>query len=325
MKQVILGILSSLITSMKGESRRFHNLVIPLIASSVQPESESRAYLLEEALDLWGAIVAQSTEPSNDLLNLTDYLFPMFETASESLKKGLEITEQYIVLSPEAMLQASNRFVTVFTTLLNANLKREANGIITHLVDVLLQVAHNIGAATAVQQATEILITTKFVPHLLAGLKSAYDAHQTTGPNQKYADIEEIIETDYFAVLARILVSSPPTFVSAIGTSGDSSEVTIKWLLTEWFSHMEDVGNLEKRKLFCLALTSLLELGPQEVVLGRLQELMSMWTEVVNDNVEYLEEGSEGRDCLVWSDPDRLKPRNGPEAPEDARRREVSF
>ena len=309
---------------MKGESRRFHNLVVPLIASSVQPDSETRVYLLEDALELWKSTLAQSVEPSSDLLNLSDYLFPVFETTSESLKKALGLTEQYILLAPQAMLQASTRFATVFATLLNDNLKREVNGIITHIVEVLIQVAHNVGAADAVRQVAEILVTTKFLPALFDGLNSAYDAHQTTGPNRKYTEIDGIVETDYFTVLARILISNPQAFVSAIAASSESSSATIKWLLTEWFSHFESIGNPNNKKLMCLALTSLLELEPQEIVFGRLQELMSVWTDVVTECMEYVEEGEEGRDTLVYLDSDRLKPIDGPESPEDGRRRDVS-
>ena len=309
---------------MKDESRRFHNLVIPLIASSIQPDSETRAYLLEDALELWAAIIAQNAQPSSGLLDLAEYLFQMFDTASESLKKALEITEQYILFAPQAMLQASSRFVAVFAALLNSNLKREANGIITHLVEVLIQVAHNVGGATAVQQLTEILVASQFLPNLLVGLKSAYEAHQTTAPNRKFTEIDGVIESDYFAVIARILISNPQTFVPALATSAAvSSDVTVKWLLTEWFSHFENIGNPDKKKLMCLSLTSLLDL--ETLGLERLQELMGVWTDVVTECMEYPEDGGEGRDCLVYSDPDRLKPLDGPEAPEDARRREVSI
>ena len=39
MKQAILVILVRLINSMKGESQRFHSLVIPIIRGAVEPGS----------------------------------------------------------------------------------------------------------------------------------------------------------------------------------------------------------------------------------------------------------------------------------------------
>ena len=41
MKQAILTLLSSLITSLKQESARYHSLILPLIQGSVHPESVS--------------------------------------------------------------------------------------------------------------------------------------------------------------------------------------------------------------------------------------------------------------------------------------------
>lgn len=41
MKQAILTLLSSLIHSMKGESVRYHSMILPLIQKSVDPASVS--------------------------------------------------------------------------------------------------------------------------------------------------------------------------------------------------------------------------------------------------------------------------------------------
>ena len=324
MKQTILGILSALITSMKDESRRFHSLILPLIESSVRPESETRIYLLEDAMELWSTIIAQTPEPSADILNLLPNVFPMFDTGSDSLRKALEITEQYILLAPQAMLEASSQLCDVFSSLLAGNLRREANGIITHLVELLIQMADQMGGAAAVQRVAEILVETKFLQQVLSGLKSAYESHQTTGPNRIHAEVDGIVETDYFAVLARILVSSPGTFVDALAAATGSFDASVDWLLTEWFSHHENVGSPDQKKLMCLALTKLLELGAQARILLRLQEFMTVWTDVTAECIEYLEEGGEGKDSLVYNDPESLRPVGVPEAPEDVRRRNVS-
>lgn len=324
MKQTVLGILSALITSMKDESRRFHNLILPLIESSIRPESETRAYLLEDAMELWSAIIAQTPEPSPEILNLLQYLFPMFDAGSDSFRKVLDITEQYILLAPQAMLEVSSRLCGIFSNLLTGNLRREANGIITHLIELLIQMAGQIGGTTAVQRVVEILAETKVLDQVLSGLKSAYDSHQSTGPNRIYTEVDGVVETAYFAVLARILVSSPRTFVDALAASMGPFDVSIDWLLTEWFSHHENIGNPDKKKLMCLALTNLLELGVQEKILNRMQDFMTVWTDVITECMEYLEEDSEGKDSLVYNDPESLRPQGMPEASEDMRRRNVS-
>ena len=310
---------------MKGDSRRFHHLILPLIESSIQPQSESREYLLEDALDMWSAIIAQAIEPSTEILSLRQHLFPLYESASEMLRKALEITEQYILLAPQAMLEQSPQYTAVFRNLISLKLKREAHGIVVHLVDTLLQMASILGGPTAIQHLAGIIDESNLLPEILLGLKSSYDSHQTTGPNRVQTEVEGIIETDYFAVLARILVVDTASFANVVAAStAQAFDEAIAWILTEWFSHCENIGNTDQKKLMCLALTNLLDLSPSKSILGRLQEFMNLWCDTVGECVEYLGDETEGRDCLIYSDPDALKPEVGVEAPEEERRRNVS-
>lgn len=337
MKQAILTILVALINSMFNESQRFHSLILPLIRSSIDPTSESCPYLLEDGLDLWSAILEQTPSSSSEMLALTDYLFPMFDTAADTLRKALEITESYILLSPEAMLESSPRFFSSFAALLATKPKCEASGLITRLVELLIQAAERLGGQNVINQLTAVFLDTQLLNQLLSNLRTAYEAHQATGPNRRQPSIDGIVETDHFSVFARLALASPSAFTQALATASPSFDETITWLLTEWFSHFESIGNPERKKLSCLALTALLDLAPQKWIMGRLQELMGVWTDVVTECMEYPEEDPDeqdnsarrnrgpGRDVTVFSDPDGLKPTDRPEAEEDGRRRNVAF
>lgn len=327
MKQSILAILSALVTSMKDASRKYHPLILPLIQSSVEPGSETGAYLLEDAVDLWHAILIQTPELTQDILVLARYLIPMFDTATDTLRKALEITESYFLLAPEAILQDCTSFLSVFTSLLSGQLKREANGVITHLVEILVRAADSLGSSAVVEALTKSLIETQLLSKLLSGLKTAYDAHQTTGPNRVYSDVDGIVETDYLSVFARIALASPSTLIAAIDAASPSTESvadTMRWLFTEWFSHFENTGTADKKKLMCLALTSFLKLGTEMWSMGYLQDMMTMWTDVITECIDYPEEGGEGKDTLIYWDMESLKG-GGIEAPEDIRRRNVSL
>ena len=325
MKQSILGLLSSLVGAMKGDSVRYHSLILPLIQSSIEPTSETRLYLLEDALDLWLTVLVQTSEPSNAILALTHYLFLLFETATDGLRKAFDITESYFILAPHAMLNDSRRFLASFTALL-PNLKRQANGVVMHLVGVLIQTADIIGGASAIDTLTGVLIETGFFSRISTDLKTSYDAHQTTGPNRVHSEIDGTVETDYFSILARLAVSNPSALMSAIGTTAlvrnSSFEETVEWLLVEWFSHFENIGNPITKKLHCLALTSLLDLGPHKWILTHLQDLMTVWTDVVTECVEVPEEGGEGKDTLIYQNPEELASET--DSPEDVRKRAVS-
>ena len=243
--------------------------------------------------------------------------------------KALEITEQYVLLATEAMLKVAPRFMTTLAILLAGNVRGQVRGKIVRIAELLLQQAHGIGGAEGVQVVVGILIESKFLPQIISGLKSAHDAHQTTGPNRTHTDIEGIIESDYFGLVARILYSSPNTFVDAVAASAGPFEKAIDWLLTEWFSDFQDMGNSARKKLMCLALSKLFELGPDKKLQDRLQDYVDMWTDVVMECIDYEQDDDgepigEGRDCLVYDDISRLKWGDAPDAPEDERRRKVS-
>ena len=293
-KQTILSILTTLCTSMQGQSRRYHPLIVPLIDSSVEASSTTHIYLLEEALDLWAAVIEQTTSESvpSEVILLVRHIPPLFEIGTENLKKILEITEAYIYLIPLEMLSNSVAILNPLAVLLGT-LKREATGFVTALVELLIQSADSLRGQSGVEELTGTLISSNMLNTLVCGLYDAYVAHQTTGPNKKSSQIDGPVETDHFNVLARIAISSPSLLLSvldSIATIGyliGSSPIkdTILWLLDEWFSHIDDIGHPESRKLNCLALTSLFETG-EPFILGRLQSLMSVWTDVINKIVE---------------------------------------
>ncbi|KAL9124942.1 MAG: hypothetical protein Q9217_005789 [Psora testacea] len=301
LKQTILGILTALVISMQSGSQKYHQLILGLIRSSIEPDSESRTYLLEDALDLWAAVLEQTPTPApTEIIAIVQYLVPMFNVASDTLRKALEITEAYIYLIPSEILSNAPHFLAPFATMLSS-LSREANELVTNLVELLVRSADMLSGISAVQQLASTLLSTSFLSTLLEGLRDAYEAHQTTGPNQKYPSIDGIIETNYLSVLARLAVTSPSSFISVLDAA--RQDPPIDWLLTEWFGHIDNITHPIKKKLSCLALTALLETG-KPWILSRLQLLMTMWTDVVTDLLEDYEDGNGGtvqRDCLVYT------------------------
>lgn len=334
MKQTILGILSSLCLSMQAESRKYHSIILPLIQSSIEPNSETRVYLLEDALDLWLTVLIEmpSTGATAEVLSLIQYLFPLFDVASENLRKALEITEAYIYLIPSEMLSTAAAILNPLIPMLG-HVKRDASGMVTSLAELMIRSAHNLGALPAVGSLTQVLVSTNFVSTIVSGLFDAYRASQTTGPNREHSKIDGIVETDYFNVLARLGTASPYLLVSALEAApyeGQSENETIErkmdWVLSEWLAHMDTISHPTHKKLNCLALTSLLETG-QPYILSRLQSLMSEWTTVIAELVidtSLDEKVVDNRDSLVYTDPEALKG-EGLEAPADERRRLLTF
>ncbi|KAI9732905.1 MAG: hypothetical protein M1834_003845 [Cirrosporium novae-zelandiae] len=332
MKQAILALLTRLLTSMGDESRRYHQLILPLIQNSLEPNSEAAVYLLEDALDLWHTVLIQTPSPASpELVALSNYLFQIYEVGSENLRKALDISESYFLLAPQALLADTlrPRFLNAFAALLGS-LKNDANGIVPHVVEILLQQGENLGGEAALTILTRDLVESGFLGKLLEGLHNSYQANQGTGPNRKFPAIHGVVETDYFSVLARLALASPSNFVAAIQALGPSRgedvDTTMDWLLKEWFGHFDVIGDPSRKKLMCLAVTKLLETG-SGWMLSKLQDLMVAWTGTVVELEEGLlfDETAEGRgkDCLVfWDDPNKLKSEDK-ESPEEERRRHL--
>lgn len=331
MKQAILTILARLVNAMKADSLPMHPMVFPIIKGAVEPGSETEVYLLDDAMDLWAAILVQTPSPaSQELLGLVPYLYPIFELGSDNLRKALEITESYVLLAPEHVLSAGVR-ISLFTALSNllGALRPDANGLVCNLLELVLRAAEKLGGETAVIQTTDDLVQTGVLKKLLEGLRGSWTAHCTTGPLKKDPPVDGIVETDYFAILARLILGSLEGFCQACqhaapadtGTTDLAS--TMKWLLEEWFGHLENVGDPSRKKLMSLALTKLLQTN-QSFILLNLQSLMTIWTDVITE----LREGAEDTsgDSLVYSNTDAGPPTDGTiEAPEDARGREMMY
>ncbi|PSK60542.1 hypothetical protein B9Z65_692 [Elsinoe australis] len=353
MKQSILAILARLTNALKEHSSRFHSMLIPIIQSTIQPDSELSAFLLEEALDLWHSILVQSTTATPDLLSLLEHLFPLLSLASETLRETLTITESYLFLSPSTLLSEPIRLPLLksLTPLIGPKSKPDANGMVCTSIELMLRSASTLGGPSATKQLTADLVESGLLPRLLSGLRSAWTAHCTTGPLAKIPAVDGIVETDHFGVLSRLILGSTDAFVQAVTYTplappdgeDDGSvlkadpippEDNLKWLLEEWFSHLENVGDPARRKLMLLALTTLLETG-HAAVLGNLQLLMGLWTDVITelceldfDPVSGAGSGAvKGEDCLVYNDINELKvvAEGSVEAPEDVRRRELTW
>lgn len=299
MKQAILTILARLTNAMKADSRSFHVSFLPIIQSAIEPGSETQVYLLEDALDLWSSIIAQTPSAPEpvppELLHLLQYLLPLFTMDNDTLRKAIEITESYLLLAPAAVLADSFRpeLLRCLSDLLG-NLKPEASGTVSHLMMCIIRSASDLGGEEATKLLVADLISTNFLAKLLEGLHGAWSHHQSHGPLRELPSraVDGVVETDYFSVLARIGLASPGVLLSALeSVAGVELEKTLAWVLEEWFAHVENVGDPPSKKLMALVLTRLLETG-EGWILGRLQEMVGMWTDVLGELLDGMDDRS---------------------------------
>ncbi|KAF7513857.1 hypothetical protein GJ744_006471 [Endocarpon pusillum] len=347
MKQAILTMITAITTALTKQSLKYQSDIIPLIRDSVQPNSESLVYLLEEALDLWSAMMQQTPSsnpaPSEELLSLSSCLLPLLDLGSDSLRLGLDIVESYILISPRTILTPP--FLGPLLSSLSLLIGSQNTGIgsprreiprITQLLETLIKTLsvprHFPNKAMQLHAAQHLIsntIETSFLQSFLSLLKEAYDYHQDPRPSRPTPAIIGPTETELFSVLARLALISPHLFLEAVTAAGGDRTVT--WLISEWIAHFDNIGDVYRKKLHALAITSLFSISkpPPAFMLEQLQSMLSIWTDIITELGEDAPEETKGD--YLWQ-PWNASETSGPtgewaeqnEAPEEERKREVA-
>jgi len=320
LKQSALAIMTELVYAMQAESAaRYQGVLVPLLRDAMNPDSELHLHLIEESATLWQVLLMHSVPPlTPELVQLVEMALPLLEYDTEVAVCCAEIVKSYIVLAPGEMLSDGIRrplLEAVNKTLSSRSRNQSQLG--TKSIEFLLRAAEELGGgAQGVTIIVRDMLETGILGGLLEGLHSVWESEQTTGPNRKTSQIDTIKRTDYFALLARIAVADPTVFVTMLASTGggdgspQAAEANWAWLAPLWFSSFDCMADIERQKLSCLALTRLCELPSpmQELVLGKLQDYLTMWTTVIRAVSEEQTEGGEpptgegkvGADSLVW-------------------------
>jgi len=248
-------------------------------------------YLLDDAIDLWLAIISQTAGPTGEIMSLAPYLYSLYDMEHDMLEKAFHLTESYILLAPSEMLQDSHRqnILVAFTKLLGDK-KPWINDYIAENYHRMVRAADALGGVPAVQLVVQHSMEVGLLPKMLSSLDLDWECHQTSGPNRKESPVDWKNESSYFVVLARIIMISVDVSLALIEqwSTNNSRDfnIILAHLLEEAFGNMDAVGEPEQSKLICMALTKLLETN-QPFILNKLQDLMGMWTTRIVDLRHY--------------------------------------
>lgn len=339
MKQAVLTMITAIVNSLGQKSLSYHAAILPLIHDSVQPESEAIVYLLEEALELWAAILQQtpSDSVSSDLLALSQSLLPLLEMGNELLRQNFELIESYTVLSPTTILspQFLNPFLMSMKSLLSmlsSGRPRDASlapRVLENLISTISVDSYpGLDPQQALNHLLESMLNTGYLAALLEILKEAHEYHLDPRPSRRPPDIIGPGETSLFGLLSRIVLLSPDKFIQAViatNVTSPSASSPAHWLLTEWLQQIDNIGEILRKKLEVLALTTLLTASTPpfpHIMLENLQSLLTIWTDIVVELGQEAADESEGD--YLWHN----RPGDVPEwpdaTPEDGRKRTLS-
>lgn len=325
-KQAVLSILSTLIMALGAASEKYHELILPLIADAMNPTSPVHQFLFEEAVELWRSIMSQSAAPlAGGLVDLLPLALQVLDYDSQLVQTCLEIVNAYIILAPEAVLADRFRIPTLeaLTGAMDAKKWELVHAASTSIQNVIRS-GELLGGDSGVASIVSDLVRVGLLPRILERLHASWEAHQSTGPNAKSSPIKPTTQVEYMLILSRIALGDPNAILNLLAslplpsgggvpqlteaTSGANVEAIWPWLATEWFGSLDSMGNPEHQKVACLALTRLFEVQRpvgagstshgqfSDLVLGRLQDYLFMWTSVVVD----AQGDATKPDCYVW-------------------------
>lgn len=343
MKQAILTMITAIIISLGSKGALYHESIYPLIHDSIQPESEASVYLMEEALELWAALLSHtpSENPSPQLLSLAASLLPILEFASEQLRQCFDILESYTVLSPVTILDSRIltpllQSQTSMLPALNSSRAKDAS-LSPHVIQTIVQtlsIPGNFDSQTrnaALQHLLTTMVQTNYLSSLFAILHEAYTYHQDPRPSKRPPEIIGIGETALFTLLSHLILADPALFISVlqnIQVPNSSEPSILPWLLTEWFTSYDSTPDTLRRKTQLLALASLLSSSttpPPTPLLESLQSLFSIATDTLTELAEGTADENRG-DYLYSPAPPGEMLQNWPESdsPEDIRKRALA-
>lgn len=289
LKQSVLALTTALVMSMKENSQKFQPLMVPLLREALSPESALHLHLLEESVELWKSVLMMSSPPlMEELGSLVALALPLLQYETNVSKECLDVVRSYIILSPQELLSDALRQTALRELAGTLNAKsREQVDEGTKSIDLLIRQADALGGAQGVSVVFQDMVEIHLIRKILSDLYYSFQSNQTVGPNKVSRRINTNVEKSYFAILARLTFADPAGFVERLATFSTDAEFPQPWtwLLSEWFASFDSLADVDRKKLSCLALTRLCELpGPvTELVLGKLQDFLSMWTSVLTE------------------------------------------
>lgn len=303
-KQAVVAIFTALVMSMGSDSQRYHNFMIPLLSEAARPGSDLHLHLIDESLELWNAVLMQSEAPlASEVVDLAEFALPLLEYQSETASQALGVIESYIIFAPRAMMEDRLRrpILVALSGALDSRSLEQVR-LSTVCLEYLIRAAAELGGSGGVSVIMQDMMETGFLAKIMANLRNAWEAHQTTGPNKEVSKLNPTTEGHYLAILARLAVADPKLFTQMLAAMGSLADVWT-WLSAEWFAYMSRIDHLERQKLFLLGLTRLVELPSpmQELVLGKLQDYLEMWTSAI---LELQDGAANGPDTLIWTEPE---------------------
>ncbi|CAH2087628.1 unnamed protein product [Euphydryas editha] len=259
--------------------------VLNVVNESTKLSEPAHVYLLEDALELWLAVLETSAAADPALLQLAHNLCPILEQSTEHLRIVVYIMQAYALLCPEEFFSG-------------------AGGKCMALLDDMLSDMRTEGVITVLKMA-EICVSVAFPErNALLGVRVVWPTLLRVVHCLLEGDDLPMVLSVKLCLLSRVILLSTDLFYKAVQEASvglveydsDPAKVLSR-LLHVWTEKMNLVTQVERWKVVGLGLAALLT-TQNATVLERFPAILLNLTEVLND-VMKMEESGNYVDALV--------------------------
>ncbi|KAL0270682.1 UNVERIFIED_CONTAM: hypothetical protein PYX00_008008 [Menopon gallinae] len=276
------AIVSTLVRFVRGLiTENLTSFLCPVIELCTDLNQDAHVYLLQEGLELWYAVLENTTSLPPQLLQLYRAIPSVLEFTQEYIPSCSCIIQAYILLSPQQFLAEYGE--SVVASCLNLLTDVNDDG-----MDAIMQI---IETAIRANASLAISLSMPILPKILLHLS-----------NWDY--VAPWLMSKFLVIVCRVILHSRDIFSQLlINTARDKSETFDQFLdklLSVWLQVMPVVPQKEKRKLFALALSSLLSVE-SNVVIAQFRLVLKNIVEALNDIVD-IEDSTTQIDSLMVSE-----------------------
>ncbi|KAL0821295.1 hypothetical protein ABMA28_005894 [Loxostege sticticalis] len=253
--------------------------ILSVVNESTKLSEPAHVYLLEDALELWLAILETSQVADPPLLQLADNLYPILEQSSEHLRIVVYIMQAYTLLCPEEFLLGPGGKCMALLDELLADMRTEGVITVLKMAEICISVSFpERNAFLGVKVIWPILIR---VIHLLLD-----------------SDDLPMVLSVQLCLVSRVILLSSDLFYKAIQEASvglveydsDPAKVLNRFLHV-WTDKMNLVTQVERWKVVGLGLAALLT-TQNPTVLQRFPAILLNLTEVLNDVMKTEDNGT---------------------------------
>lgn len=144
----IVSTLVQLVKALSTVSATLYPFLLPVIQLGTDVNQEPIVYLLEDCLELWLAVLENSTSMTDELMQLFNNMPALLDYSSENLRCCLCIVQAHILLAPEQTLKAQGLSVILACDSLLSDLRSEGVVMLMRIVETCLRAAPTVATET---------------------------------------------------------------------------------------------------------------------------------------------------------------------------------